>query len=219
MSKKEKNISSEEELDINVQENTEHTEQNSKEEVFEAKDNIKDDNVDQDSESLTLDALKRQLEHLKQKADSNYELALRSKAELDNVRRRSEKEISGAHKYALEKFVPDLLPILDSIDQGILSANIDDKQIESIDSALNMVKSVKEGMGLTAKMFEDTFKKFGVKMQDPMGHKFDPHLHQAVMMQPDEEKEAGTIIKVLQKGYILNDRVIRPAMVIVVQEK
>ena len=217
MSKEKKDIPVEEEIET----------KDNLEKVNTDSDNISDINTDEnleqesqeDAESLTLDALKRQLEHLKQKADSNYDLALRAKAELDNVRRRSEKEVATAHKYALEKFIPKLLPILDSLDQGMLAANTEGKEIDSINSALAMVNSVKEGMQLTLKMFEDTFSKFGVEVQYPLEQKFDPHLHQAVMMQPDDTKEPGTIIKVLQKGYILNKRVIRPAMVVVVQEK
>jgi len=216
---------SKEKKDIPVEEETEATEnqeeitsKTDKDTDIETKEELEQESQ-KGSESLTLDALKRQLEHSKQKADSNYELALRAKAELDNVRRRSEKEVATAHKYALEKFIPKLLPILDSLDQGMLAANTEGKEIDSINSALAMVNSVKEGMQLTLKMFEDTFSKFGVEVQYPLEQKFDPHLHQAVMMQPDDTKEPGTIIKVLQKGYILNKRVIRPAMVVVVQEK
>ena len=213
MTKKEKHIPVEEATNQDTQDVSEDSNELNNEEVKENSES------EAKSEDLTLDALKRQLDHLKQKADSNYDIALRAKAELENVKRRADKEVSTAHKYALEKFVPDLLPILDSLDQGILSADNQEKKPDSVDAALKIVNSVKDGMHLTAKMFEDTFKKFGVEIQNPEGQKFDPHLHQAVMMQEDDSKEPGTIIKVLQKGYVLNERVLRPAMVIVVQEK
>ena len=129
---------------------------------------------------------------------------LRAQAELDNVRKRSSRDIENAHKYALDKFLAELLPVLDSIELGISHAgNAED------------VAGLVEGMDLTLKKFSDVLQKFGVAVIDPAGEKFNPEKHEAVSMQAREGMEPGMVITVMQKGYELNGRLIRPAMVIV----
>jgi len=105
---------------------------------------------------------------------------------------------------ALEKFVTELLPILDSMELGITATDSADD-----------IAGLREGMDLTLKMFSDTLEKFGVRIVDPQGEKFNPELHEAVSMQEYEDAEPGTVISVIQKGYELNGRLVRPAMVMV----
>ena len=136
--------------------------------------------------------------------DKHRDEALRAMAELDNVRKRAEKDVESAHKFGLEKFIHELLPVKDSMDLGFDAAN----------SATD-VDALKEGMALTLKMFEDALEKRGVKELNPLGEDFDPEFHQAMMMEESVEVEAGKILRVMQKGYLLNERLIRPAMVVV----
>ena len=123
---------------------------------------------------------------------------------MDNVRKRSTRDIENAHKYALEKFLSDLLPILDSLELGVSAADQADE-----------VAKVKEGMELTLKMFSDLMEKSGIAKVDPLGDKFDPEKHEAISMQEKEGVESGHVIAVMQPGYELNGRLIRPAMVMV----
>jgi|APSaa5957512535_1039671.scaffolds.fasta_scaffold58363_2 molecular chaperone GrpE len=155
-------------------------------------------------ESSDIDAHQQEIEHLKTQAQESLDKAIRAQAELDNVRKRTLRDVENAHKYALEKFVNELLPVMDSMELGINAA-------ESADEKSNL----KEGMDLTLKMFRDALEKFGVVEVESLGVKFDPEKHEAVSMQELEGAEAGTVGAVLQKGYTLNDRLIRPAMVVV----
>ena len=152
----------------------------------------------------SIDTLSQEIEVLKQKADENLNKAIRAQAELDNVLKRTSRDIENAHKYALEKFITELLPILDSMELGISASD------EADDSA-----SLREGMDLTLKMFITTLEKFGVKVINPQDEKFNPELHEAVSMQELEDVESGSVISVMQKGYELNGRLVRPAMVMV----
>lgn len=159
-----------------------------------------------DPEQNDIETLKQDLEEQKRIAVENHDRMLRAQAELDNMRKRTARDIENAHRYALERFVADLLPVLDSIEMGVSSSS----KAEGIDSVV-------EGMNLTLKLFSSTLEKFGVKVIDPQGEKFNPELHEAVSMQEAENAEAGTVITVMQKGYELNGRLIRPAMVVVVK--
>lgn len=150
------------------------------------------------------ESLQEELDSALAAADKHRDEALRAMAELDNVRKRAEKDVESAHKFGLEKFVNELLPVKDSMDLGFDAAN----------SATD-VEALKEGMALTLKMFEDALDKRGVKELNPMGESFDPEFHQAMMMEESVEVEAGKILRVMQKGYLLNERLIRPAMVVV----
>ena len=148
--------------------------------------------------------LQKEVEEHKRRAADHLDKALRAQAELDNVRKRTARDIESAHKYALERFVTELLPVMDSMEMGIASsAHVDDSV------------SLKQGMELTHKMLAAALDKFGVKAFDPQGEKFNPNRHEAVSLQQAEGVEPGMIISVMQKGYELNGRLVRPAMVIV----
>jgi molecular chaperone GrpE len=148
------------------------------------------------------DAITEQLKVAEEKAAENWELLLRTKAEMDNLRRRTQKDLESAHKFALEKFVQELLPIMDSMELGLASENVD-------------AEALREGMQLTLSMLQNAFNKFNIAAIDPMNQKFDPELHQAMAMQPSNELEPNTVMSVMQKGYTLNERLVRPAMVMV----
>jgi len=165
-----------------------------------------EDDSSEEIENVTasIEILSQEIEALQQAADENLNKALRASAELENMRKRTSRDVENAHKYALEKFVTELLPIIDSVELGITATdNADD------------IAGLREGMDLTLKMFSDTLEKFGVRIVDPQGEKFNPELHEAVSMQEYEDAEPGTVISVIQKGYELNGRLVRPAMVMV----
>ena len=130
--------------------------------------------------------------------------ALRATAELENIRRRTSRDIENAHKYALERFVNELLPVIDSMELGINASQ-----------SAEDLESLREGMDLTLKKLFDCLEKFGVKAIDPAGDKFDPEWHEAVSMQELEGSDPGQVVTVMQKGYELNGRLVRPAMVVV----
>jgi molecular chaperone GrpE len=158
-----------------------------------------------EADEVTIESLSEQIEALKTSAADNLDKAVRAQAELDNVRKRTSRDIENAHKYALDKFINELLPVLDSMELGINAA-------ESAED----VSSLREGMDLTMKIFCSSLEKSGVNPVAPQkGDKFNPDQHEAVTMQELDDAESGTIITTLQKGYELNGRLIRPAMVIV----
>ena len=144
--------------------------------------------------------LQQQLALAEKKAEENWELLLRTKAEMDNLRKRTEKDLENAHKYGMEKFVNEMLPVKDSMELGLAAEDV-------------TVESLHEGMKLTMNMFNATFEKIGVKELNPLNEPFDPELHQAMTMQEVDNVEPNTVIAVMQKGYLLNDRLVRPAMV------
>lgn len=150
-----------------------------------------------------------QVEHLEKeliesetKAQENWDKLLRAMAELENVKRRAERDVSSAHKYALDRFVDELIPVMDSLDQALLNCSED-------------LAAMREGISLTQKMFADVLKKFGVTILNPLDEPFDANKHEAMMMQESSSAAPNTVITVVQKGYALNDRLIRPARVIV----
>jgi len=155
-----------------------------------------------DSPEKNADSLEAQLEQAQAKASENWEQYLRAKAEMDNLRRRNTKDIENAHKYGIEKFVNELLPVLDSMVLGLAT---EDASAESL----------REGMELTMNMLQKMMEKLNIEEIDPLNEKFDPEKHQAMTMQPNADVEPNTVIAVMQKGYSLNDRLIRPAMVMV----
>lgn len=146
------------------------------------------------------------LEAAEEKAAKNYELALRAQAELENVKRRASIDLEKAHKFALEKFANDLLPVKDSLEMGLSAGE---------SAAENQLEKIVEGVELTLKMFADVLAKNGVTEVNPEGEKFNPDHHQAMAMQPSPDLEPNTVMSVMQKGYLLNERLIRPAMVLV----
>ncbi|MCY1522116.1 Protein GrpE [compost metagenome] len=131
--------------------------------------------------------------------------ALRMAADLQNVRRRAEQDVEKAHKFALEKFASDLLPVVDSLERGLELSSPDDEAI----------RAVREGMELTLKLFQDTLKRYQLEAVDPHGAPFNPEHHQAMAMQESTHVEPNSVLKVFQKGYLLNGRLLRPAMVVV----
>ena len=134
---------------------------------------------------------------------------LRVQAEMQNLRRRSEQDIEKAHKYSQEKFSTELLSVMDNLERALAAAaNHED----------DTVKAIYEGVDLTLKSFTDCFNRFHIEAVDPMGEPFDPQLHQAMTIIENGEVEPNTVIEVMQKGYTLHGRVIRPAMVVVSKE-
>ncbi|WP_268798014.1 nucleotide exchange factor GrpE [Pseudomonas huanghezhanensis] len=131
--------------------------------------------------------------------------SLRVAADLQNVRRRAEQDVEKAHKFALEKFASDLLPIVDSLERGLDLSNPDDESI----------RPMREGIELTLKMFADTLKRYQLEAIDPHGQPFNAEHHQAMAMQESADVEPNSVLKVFQKGYQLNGRLLRPAMVVV----
>lgn len=155
-----------------------------------------------ESPEINADSLEAQLEQAQAKASENWDAYLRAKAEMDNLRRRNTKDLENAHKFGIEKFVTELLPVLDSMALGLA---VEDASAESL----------REGMELTMNMLHKMMEKLNIEEIDPLNEKFDPEKHQAMTMQPDADVEPNTVIAVMQKGYSLNDRLIRPAMVMV----
>src|SRR5690606_20667506 len=131
--------------------------------------------------------------------------ALRTAAELQNIRRRAEQDVEKAHKFALEKFAGDLLAVADSLERGL--------ELSSPDDAA--VKAVREGLALTLKLQLDTMARHQLAQLDPQGEPFNPEHHQAMAMEESTHAEPGSVLKVFQKGYLLNGRLLRPAMVVV----
>ncbi len=161
-----------------------------------------EDEAKLESPEKNADSLEAQLEAAQAKASENWEQFIRTKAEIDNLRRRSIKDVENAHKFGIEKFVNELLPVMDSMALGLAA---EDASAESL----------REGMELTRNMLEKMMEKLGIEEIDPLNEKFDPEKHQAMSMQPSADVEPNTVIAVMQKGYALNQRLIRPAMVMV----
>lgn len=151
------------------------------------------------------EGLSRLLEEAKSKADENWDQLMRARAELDNVRRRQKKELENAHKFGIERFVRELLPIKDSLELGLNAA-----QSESAD-----VNKLLEGTEMTLSLFTSAMEKFEITEVNPEGETFNPELHQAMSMVETPDVDPNTVITVVQKGYTLNGRLVRPAMVMV----
>lgn len=138
------------------------------------------------------------------KVDDHWNTILRMKADEDNLRKRSERDLANAHKFALEKIINELLPVKDGLEMGLGAA-----------AAEADVEKLQEGMDLTLKMLGSALGKFGVVEIDPTGQPFNPEHHQAMSMQASDEVEPNSVLMVMQKGYLLNERLVRPAMVVV----
>jgi len=159
------------------------------------------------AEPTPIEQLAEQLVIATQKAEENWDRFMRTQAEMENLRRRSEKELQNAHKYALEKFAKELLLVLDSLELGIQAAAGDSPEVAKL----------REGSELTLKQFLAALEKFNIQPVEPLGQKFNPELHQAMAMEPSASTDPNTVVKVFQKGYVLNDRLLRPAMVVIAQ--
>ena len=153
--------------------------------------------VDQSTEEEGTSTAKGEIEALKDQL-------LRTVAESENIRRRASRDVENAHKYANEKLLEDLLPVLDSLEKALeLPDQSDD------------AKAVLEGIEISLRMFRETLERGGVVVVDPLGEPFDPSKHEALAMVPNEEVEPNSVIEVVQKGYLLNERVVRAARVVV----
>lgn len=159
--------------------------------------------------STLIGKLEAELEEIKQKANENWDLALRAKAEVENIRRRTAIDVENAHKYSIERFAKEMLHIVDSLESGIAS----------IDHGENSLKAIHEGLELTYKLLLDSLEKFGIKSVDPIGQNFDPKQHEALTVVESSEAAPNTIVNVIQKGFIQHDRVLRHAKVIVAKAK
>ena len=133
---------------------------------------------------------------------------LRLQAEMQNVRRRAEIDVEKAHKFALEKFVKELLPVVDSLEKAVEST-------ENRQGSDEVVASIREGVEMTLDLFLNCLGKFKVQQVNPVGEPFDPQLHEAMSMVPAPDAEPNSVVSVVQKGYTLNERLVRPAMVVV----
>lgn len=138
-----------------------------------------------------------------------WDQIVRLNAEIENNRKRAQRDIENAHKYAVKNFVESLLPVTDSMELGLDASGNENADLETI----------KQGMNMTLDLFLQTLDKNGISRLDPLGEKFNPEHHQAMTMQEQEDVEPNTVISVMQKGYLLNDRLIRPAMVVVSKAK
>ncbi|MDN6180502.1 MAG: nucleotide exchange factor GrpE [Halomonas subglaciescola] len=163
------------------------------------------DTVSTDDESANPEAemLAAQVEELERSLAEAKDQALRTAAEAQNIRRRAEQESEKARKFALEKFVKELLPVVDSLEKALDAMGED------------ATEAHREGVSMTLKMQRDVLEKFNVEQVDPHGEPFDPQVHEAMAMVPNPDMEPNTVMEVVQKGYLLNDRLVRPAMVVV----
>jgi molecular chaperone GrpE len=159
----------------------------------------------------TVPDLQVELEAALAEVDKFKDAALRAEAEMENVRRRSQRDVENAHKFGLERFIGSLLPVVDSLEKAIEAA----QQADGSGSAEGSNKAIIEGVGLVQKMLLDVLSKEGVEVVDPEGEPFDPNLHQAMSMVENPDVEPNSVVVVVQKGYTLNERLIRPAMVMV----
>lgn len=160
---------------------------------------------EQDIQEAKIAQLEAALLSSEAKVKEQQDSVLRAKADVENMRRRTEQEMDKARKYALNKFAEELLPVIDNLERAIAAADAENEA----------VKPIVEGVELTHKTFVDVVAKFGLKEINPEGEVFNPELHQAMSIQESADHEPNTVMFVMQKGYELNGRVIRPAMVMV----
>ena len=152
--------------------------------------------------------LHSELEAAKQTINDQKDSVVRAAADVENMRRRAAQDVEKAHKFALEKFANELLPVIDNLERAI---EFSDKENEQL-------KPVLEGIEMTVKSFNDAVSKFGVEIVNPQGEQFNPEFHQAMSIQPSNDVAPNTFLAVMQKGYTLNGRLLRPAMVMVSKE-
>ena len=162
------------------------------------------------SESLEESDLAAQIESLTQEKDAIFQRLLTSEADMKNLRRRTELDLANAHKFALEKFVKEILPCLDAMEAEI-------KELEKKTELTEELIKFKEGSELTYRMLLNAVEKFGVQQISPVDEMLNPDLHQAIAVVPMPDKSSNEIIDVTQKGYTLNGRLVRAALVVVAQ--
>ena len=152
------------------------------------------------------EAVQRELDQTLAKADEHWKLYLGAHAEMENLRKRAERDVQNAHKFALERFFGELLPTRDSLELGLGATS------DAVD-----VATLREGVELTLRQLAAAMEKFGAREINPLGAKFNPNEHEAMAMLPTDQAEPNTVVQVLQKGYRLNERLLRPAKVLVAQ--
>lgn len=155
------------------------------------------------------ETLEQRVERLEQELAEARDAALRAQADAQNVARRAEQDVEKARKFALERFTGELLPVVDNLERALQAASGEDAAVQPI----------AEGVELTLKSFLDALEKFNIEVVDPEGEPFDPNLHQAMSVVENDEVEPNTVISVVQRGYTLNGRLVRPAMVMVSKSK
>ena len=160
-----------------------------------------DDDADQDAEAGETPA-----GDLAEEVAALKDQVLRATAEMENVRRRAQRDVEAAHKFAVEKLIDGLFPVLDSLEKAVETA-----------AGTDGAQAIAEGVELSLKLFNDTLAKSGVEQIDPLGEPFDPQLHEAMTMVPNPDAEPNSVMDVMQKGYVLNGRLVRAAKVIVVK--
>ncbi|HIM58735.1 MAG TPA: nucleotide exchange factor GrpE [Gammaproteobacteria bacterium] len=180
------------------------TKKQNQEETFEK---IEDEDIESSAMPSPENDLQAQLEEAQQSVKDNWDKLLRSQAEMENLKRRNAKDLENAHKFALDGFVKALLEVKDSLTMGLKTAKEDSASVQSIT----------EGLEMTDKVFLSTLEKFGVELLNPAGETFNPEFHEAVTMIPMPDKESNSVLEVVQHGFTLNGRLVRPAMVVVVQ--
>jgi molecular chaperone GrpE len=153
--------------------------------------------------------LTRLLEDARNKADDNWDQLMRARAEMDNLRKRNQRDLENAHKFALEKFSQDLLQVWDSLELGHQAALDENADVDKL----------REGTELTLKLLVNVMEKNGIQQIDPDGEPFNPDYHQAMSIQERDDVQPNTVVAVVQKGYVLNGRLLRPAMVMVAKAK
>ena len=163
-----------------------------------------DDRQGDEPDHVELTAL---LEDARGKADEHWDQCMRLQADIENLHKRGERDLANAHKYGLERFAKELLPVKDSLELGLDAFDKDNAEIEKL----------KEGVELTLQMLGNALERFEIKEINPLEEPFNPDFHQAMSMQPRDDVAPNTVVTVVQKGYQLHDRLIRPAMVIVSQ--
>ena len=186
-------LESEQQLDAQAQ-STEH-------------DEVLDEKMETEAEVETIESLQAKLELALEEAGKSKDVALRAEAEMQNLRRRASIDLENAHKYSVEKFVQSMLPVADGLE----------KAVESVEKAASdeASKAISDGVGICHKMMVDALKKEGIEVIDPTGEPFDPNLHQAMSMVENPDVEPNSVVAVVQKGYTLKGRLVRPAMVMV----
>lgn len=193
MTEEDKKVSENNEENITQEINSDEIENETVEQKFEKIIKVKDEKIAELEKSL----------QLAQKNES--EAMVRARAEIDNVRKRVEQDVEKAHKFALEKFSSELLPVIDNLERAL----------DAVDKNNSEHHSMIEGLELTLKSFLDTVKKFGIEAVNTENSQLNPDVHQAISMIDSPEHQSGQIVNTIQKGYTLNGRLIRPAMVIV----
>lgn len=174
-------------------------------------DDLNDDMPPKEGAAATLlghaeqEELMKQLNEAEQKSAQYWDRILRMQADMENASRRSERELANAYKFGIEKFLTELLPVIDNLERAIAAAS----------ESPSDTKAILEGVSMTLKMLQDVLEKAGVKQVDPLNEVFNPSFHEAISTQADAALKPGTVVAVLQKGYVLNERLVRPALVVV----